>query len=238
MNCLNLTRNPRTLKSVKDAETPIDYWNHNHDISTKLFPRPKKKHGLFLLKKSLQQLQVILSRIIAGIFSQCEIITYNFLRAKSPQLLPFLVAAAPSLPREGHQEHHRTPPHTHVSPHWRPRSDVIIKPTARIWLTHRTDGQDLTNWSNRRPRSDQMIIILPIKKFAYRTLLNCATWTERSHPSVLPGYGSFPRTFPYPKKCVVDEKLFICRLECLLRKPQMCGIGGWKVVDWCFCSSG
>lgn len=76
-----------------------------------------------------------------------------------------------------------------------------------------------------------MIVILPIKKFAYRTLLNCATWTERSRPSVLPGYRSFPRTFHYPKsaswmkscsfvvwsvcyvnpKCValVDEKLLI-----------------------------
>jgi hypothetical protein len=38
--------NPQTLKPVKDAETPIDYWNHNHDISTKLFPRPQKKNTI------------------------------------------------------------------------------------------------------------------------------------------------------------------------------------------------
>jgi hypothetical protein len=38
--------------------------------------------------------------------------------------------------------------------------------------------------------------------------------------SVRPGYGSFPRTFSLSKKCVVDEKLFICRLSVCLRTPQ------------------
>ncbi len=124
---------------------------------------PRKNTISFCEKKSLQQLQVILSRIIAGIMSQCDlIITYNFLRAKSPQLLP----SSRQQHRHCHARDTRNTTehsHTHVSPHWRPRSDDIIKPTVRIWLTHGTDGQDLTNSSNRRPRSDQMIIILPIK---------------------------------------------------------------------------
>ncbi len=131
----------------------------------------------------------------------------------------FLVAAAPSLPREGHQEHHRTP---------------------RTHTQAQTDGQDLTtsknrrpgsltNWSNRRPRSDQMIIILPVKSLLIgRSGTAPRGRKDRVRPSwiwIFPAnvppiqkvrsrwkvvHLSFERLFTYtPNVQLVDEKLFI-----------------------------
>ncbi len=148
----------------------------------------------------------------------------------------FLVAVAPSLPREGLQEHHRTPPHTHASTNRRPRSDYIIKPTARMWLNHRTDGQDLTNWSNRRPRSDQMIIILPVKSFLIgRSGTAPRGRKDRVRPSWI---WIFPANVLPIQKVRSGWKVVYLSFECLFTYTPKCAIGGWKVVHWCFGSSG
>jgi hypothetical protein len=126
--------NPQTLKPVKDAETPIDYWNHNHDISPlNSSHAPKKKTRSLLVKKNCR---VLASDLVKNHCKNHVAMRDNHIQLFACKILAtfaFLVAVAPSLPREGLQEHHRTPPHTHASTNWRPRSDYIIKPTARIW---------------------------------------------------------------------------------------------------------
>jgi hypothetical protein len=149
---------------------------------------------------------------------QCEIITYNFLRAKSSQLLP-----------SSWQQHRHCHARDTRNTTEHPAHTRKPKLTARIWLHQKTDGQDLTNRSNRRPRSDQMIIILPVKSLLIgRSGTAPRGRKDRVRPSwiwIFPAnvppiqkvrsrwkvvHLSFERLFTYtPNVQLVDEKLFI-----------------------------
>jgi hypothetical protein len=68
--------------------------------------------------------------------------------------------------------------------------------------------------------------MLPIKRFSYRTLLNCATWTERSRPSVLDMDLSRERSTIQKVRSGWKSCSFVVWVS-VTYTPNVC-IGGWK----------